>query len=278
MVGWAKGVVSWKAGGTLYLSVPFTWLIPEAQRMAAAHKGKVVAGGPAVQLMGAPWAETPAATPYDVLAMHNPLATFTTRGCPNKCSFCAVPKLEGDFRELDEWRPNPVLCDNNLLAASRKHFSKVIDSVVPFGWVDFNQAIDARLFTRWHADEIRRVKHPIVRFSYDHSYLAPEIERAVQTCKDAKLPKPMIFALIGFHDTPGDAHNRLKHIVDLKCEPFPMRYQPLDALEKDAYVKDGWTARELSKTRRYYSRLRYFRAVPFDEFEHWREDQPLFDA
>ena len=272
-VGWAKGVVAWKAAGTLYLSVPFTWLLPEAERMASEHKGKVVAGGPAVKLMGAPWAETPESTPYDVLAMHNPLATFTTRGCPNKCGFCAVPKLEGDFRELDTWRPAPIICDNNLLAASRGHFSKVIDSTLPFGWIDFNQAIDARLFTRWHAEEIRRIKHPIVRFSYDHSYLAPEIEKAVQTCADAKLPRPTIFTLIGFHDTPEDAHKRLQHIVDMKCEPFPMRYQPLDALTKNEYVKPGWTRKELVRTQRYYSRLRFFRAVPFDEFEQQDDGQ-----
>jgi len=68
---WRKGIASWKVGKTLYLSVPFTWLMGEAESMAKAHKGKVVAGGPAVKLMGAPWADTPNIVPFDTLAFHS---------------------------------------------------------------------------------------------------------------------------------------------------------------------------------------------------------------
>jgi hypothetical protein len=96
---WRKGIARWTCGRTLYLSVPFTWLLDDARRLAEAHSGKVVAGGPAVKLMGAPWAsETPDECPFDVLAMHNPCATFTTRGCPNRCGF-----FGGNDRG---WRPD----------------------------------------------------------------------------------------------------------------------------------------------------------------------------
>ena len=56
---WRKGIASWKVGSVLYLSIPFTWLLPRAEEIAIAHNGKVIAGGPAVKIMGAPWAETP---------------------------------------------------------------------------------------------------------------------------------------------------------------------------------------------------------------------------
>ena len=101
MYQWSKGIASWKVGNTLYLSVPFTWLMLEAHGMATEHKGKVIAGGPAVKLIGAEWAKTPETCSYNTLAFHNPCATFTTRGCPNKCKFCAVPKIEGDFKESE---------------------------------------------------------------------------------------------------------------------------------------------------------------------------------
>ncbi|MDG6938537.1 MAG: hypothetical protein JRN42_08400, partial [Nitrososphaerota archaeon] len=81
MNGWAKDVVSWKVGRTLYCSVPFTWLLPKAMLLAQAHKGPVEVGGPGAILrrdeIG--WAEVRESCQYDALAMHNPLATFTTR-------------------------------------------------------------------------------------------------------------------------------------------------------------------------------------------------------
>jgi len=56
--------------------------------------------------MGAPWADdTPDEAPVDVLRLHNPDATFTTRGCPRACPFCAVPRIEGKFRELRKGGP-----------------------------------------------------------------------------------------------------------------------------------------------------------------------------
>ena len=48
---WRKGIAQWQVNGTLYLSVPFTWLLPKAHALAVAHQGPVQAGGPAVQLM-----------------------------------------------------------------------------------------------------------------------------------------------------------------------------------------------------------------------------------
>lgn len=158
---WRKNIASWKVGNVLYLSVPFTWMLPKAQELAEAHKGKVMAGGPAITLAKETgfyplnWAETPDMVPYDTLAFHNPLATFTTRGCQNSCPFCAVPVIEGNFRELDQWKPAPVICDNNLLFSSDEHFTRVIESLLPFPSVDFNQGLQANLFSPWHAEQIK---------------------------------------------------------------------------------------------------------------------------
>lgn len=79
---------------------------------------------------------------------------FLTRGCPNKCSFCVVPKKEGGIRpymDIDEItqggrRPKVHLMDNNSLACDYgiEQLVKIVDK----GYrVDYNQAIDSRLIT-----------------------------------------------------------------------------------------------------------------------------------
>jgi len=266
--GWAKSVVSWECGDVLYLSVPFTWLLSDAKVMAGQHKGKVIAGGPAVKLMGVPWAdETPDTCPFDALAMHNPLATFTTRGCPNSCSFCAVPKIEGKFRELPIWKPAPIVCDNNILAASNAHFERVIESLMPFPASDFNQGLDARLFTDWQAQQLSRLPHVKVRFAFDSVGMEKTVFGAIQCAKYHGLRDFGIYVLIGYMDTPEDAEYRLEKVRSWGIRPNPMRFQPLDAQQKNCYAAPGWTEQELRRMTRYYSRLRWLEYVPFADYQ-----------
>jgi len=264
---WRKGIAEWKCGDTLYLSVPFTWLLGEAEAKARAHKGKVVAGGPAVKLMGAPWAgEAPDDCGFDALTFHNPCATFTTRGCPNRCAFCAVPKIEGDFRELETWKAAPMICDNNILASTKRHFADVVESSRQFPCVDFNQGLDARLFTAWHADLLRSLPNVITRFAFDHIRVEGKVSDAIATARTAGLRDIRVFVLLGFRDTPEDARHRLDKVCEWGCLPCPQRYQPLDALEKNAYVAPGWTEYELRKIVRYYYKRRFWLDVSYEDF------------
>jgi hypothetical protein len=272
---WRKGIAAWHVGKTLYLSVPFTWLLPEAKVLADAHRGPVVAGGPAVQLMPVDWAEMPATVPYDTLAMHNPLATFTTRGCPNHCEFCAVPKIEGAFVELATWKPAPVVCDNNLLAASNGHFEHVIEGQMQFPYTDFNQGLDARRFTGWHASQIARLPSAKVRFAFDHVRGESALVTAVGLARNAGLSDFGVYVLIGFRDSPEDARYRLERVRSLGILPNPMRYQPLDATQKDSHVAEGWTGRELRRMMRYYSRLVHLGHIRYEDY--FPTDATLFD-
>ncbi len=270
LVGWRKGIAAWRMGKALYLSVPFTWLLPEARRLAREHHGPVYAGGPAVDLMpGYLSASAIIGEPCPVppLAMHNPLATFTTRGCPNRCPFCAVPRIEGPFRELADWPVRPIVCDNNLLASSRRHFDTVIDRLKALPWVDFNQGLDARLFTPHHARRIAELKAAKVRFAFDSVASESAVADAVALARRHGLRDLGVYVLIGYADTPDDARYRLEAVRSWGIRPNPMRYQPLDALQRDAYVAPGWTERELKRMTRYYSRLRWLEHIPFDEYE-----------
>jgi hypothetical protein len=70
---------------------------------------------------------------------------YTTRGCPNSCPFCAVPKLEPKYcdylgikthlKRTDYYfgaKKDLLLMDNNVFAS--KHFNKIIDEIKKSGF------------------------------------------------------------------------------------------------------------------------------------------------
>jgi hypothetical protein len=262
---WRKGIASWTVGKALYISVPFTWLMGEAEKMAELHKGPVLIGGPGTM--------KPTECPgFDPITFHNPSATFTTRGCPNKCGFCAVPKLEGEFREIENFRPAPLICDNNLLAASRKHLERVVDAVKVFPVVDFNQGLEARRFTPEVADLLGNLQCK-VRFAFDHANFEGKVKDAIDLCRSRTTKDIGIYVLIGFKDTPEDAKYRLDKVREWGIRPNAMRFQPLDAKRKNEYVAPGWTELELMRIMNYYNKLRWLEHIPYSDFEYRKGEE-----
>ena len=276
-VGWIKNIAQWTIGRTLYLSIPFTWLLPKAETIAKNHDGPVVAGGPAVQLLpdflkGAVKAVNQPC-PIEPLLFHNPLATFTSRGCPNHCGFCAVPRLEGDFSELADWRLAPIVCDNNLLAATKSHFNRVIDrlkmlpeATLKIQPVDFNQGLEARRLKPYHVRRMAELKAVKVRFAFDHVNDEPALTKAIKLCRDQGLKNFGVYVLIGFDDTPDEALYRLEKVRSWGINPNPMRYQPLDSLAKNSYLPVAWDENVLKAVMRYYSRLCWLGHISFEEY------------
>jgi hypothetical protein len=111
---WNGGLVTWTDNDTAYISVVFSWMLPQAYQSAVwcrAQGYKVRAGGPAV------WARprylrdvAEIGGDVDALIHHNPDATIASRGCPVGCYFCIVPKMEGkEFTLLWDFTPRPIL-------------------------------------------------------------------------------------------------------------------------------------------------------------------------
>lgn len=118
---------------------------------------------------------------------------FLTRGCPNKCQWCVVPRKEGRIRpymDCDEiaieGRRKLVLMDNNILAAGDYAVSQ-LEKIIDRGYrVDFNQALDARLVTDEFARLLAHVKwidHRI-RFGCDTKGQIAECERAISMIQE----------------------------------------------------------------------------------------------
>jgi len=267
---WLKDIAQWQIGKTLYLSVVFSWDIERAAHTAKKHNGPVIVGGPAAILNREVFDGVAEVREFcevaEPLLMHNPLATFTTRGCVNQCEFCSVPKTEGGLVELTNWRPAPLVCDNNFLAASTAHQRRVINTLRHFPLVDFNQGLDARLLTAGALDNLARLKAVKLRFAFDHINLESQVADAVALCQRRGLHDIAVYVLIGFKDTPTDALYRLRKTVEWGCLPCPMRYQPLDTNKKDSYVGTNWTGTELRRMMRYFWKYRFHYKTPYEEF------------
>lgn len=259
MYQWRKGIASWvDRAGILYISVPFTWLLDEADKVAKQWPGESRIGGPALM-------ESNSCDGFEPIIYHNACATFTTRGCPNACPFCAVPKLEGDLEEIPDFRPAPVICDNNFLAASKRHITMAVYKIKRFPIIDFNQGLEAKRFTPWIADLLSNLRCK-VRFAFDNWSQEGAVKDAIDLCRQRTTDDISVYCLIGYNDTPEDAKARLELIRSWGVLPNPMRYQPLNAKKKNDYVAPSWTKSELANVSRYYSRLNWLGHIPFEEY------------
>ena len=288
MYSWYKNIASWKIKNTLYLSIVFTWDLKEAcsiaEKWLEKKSKKVIAGGPAVKAMPDFLPDIITIqdeTIFPALSFHNPLATFTTRGCPNKCAFCIVPKIEGELTELDGWPVRPIVCDNNMLGSSMQHFKYSINRLKVLPFVDFNQGLDARKFTDEHAYLISTLRSSKVRFAFDSPEQEQPLRDALALSRNAGLKDIGVYVLINNDENPDEALYRLETVRGLGAVPFPMRYQPLYALEYNKHISDIWlnyygsstkARTELSRMVRYFSRLNWFSGIPFDEFQ-WKENE-----
>lgn len=228
---------------------------------------RVLIGGPAVALMPGFFTELIDYVSIDVignpgvLQKINPMATRTSIGCIRSCKFCAVPVIEGKLVELSEWPDLPIICDNNLLACSKLHFDKVINRLLKHNDVDFNQGIDARLLTKYHAkrlSEIKGLKQRGIRMALDNMTYSEMWKTAFDRLRSAGIPKRKIssYALIGFDSDPLEAWARCKWIESHGIKAFPMWYHPLDILQRNQITNNqkrhGWNDTERKNIFQWY--------------------------
>jgi hypothetical protein len=276
-----KGPLIWREGAKEYISVVFSWDIPimeaHIKQQAIGVEVRFV-GGPAIlishkyrQKIGlfenGVWF---VGRKDGVLQRHNSLATRTTEGCPNNCSFCFVGRIHPRFIEHDDFPVLPIICDDNMLACSQKHFDRVIDKLKKLEWCDFNQGLDARLLTQHHADRFAELKKPLIRLAWDGIGSESKIISAVTKLRKSGIPRKHIqcYVLFGYCDTPENTLHRLETLWHgLGIKPNPMRYQGFSKC-KNEFISKSWTHKELDRYMSYWSNLRFTGGVPFDEYVH----------
>jgi hypothetical protein len=219
----------------------------------------------------------------DQITYHYPVNdayfAYASRGCIRKCSFCGVPKLEGDQRdvaplthlvrgveELYGTKKDLTLMDNNIVASPR--FKEIIAEIRDLGFVpgaklsrgrvpiqrrvDFNQGVDARILCKdpMYLRELSTICLKPLRIAFDHWGLRKPYEQAIRYAHEFGLHELSNYMLYNFHDTPADLYARMSLNVELneklkiRIWSFPMRYQPTD-LPNRSHIGEKWTRYQL---------------------------------
>lgn len=207
----------------VHVSVAVSWDKPRAEYLSEQWRtvtSNVQIGGPAY---GDPGGEF---TPGLYLKRGY---VITSRGCPNKCWFCDVPKREGSVREL-EVKDGWIVQDSNFLATSRQHQEKVFTmlSRQPEP-ARFNGGLEAALLTCWHAEQLRRINPKTMWFAYDTPSDRDPLFNAGQILRDFGFTMSshsmMCYVLIGHKgDTIDRAERRLYDTIKAGFMPQAMLF------------------------------------------------------
>jgi hypothetical protein len=208
----------------VHISVAFSWDMPRAEQLAEAWRivgVPVKMGGPAFNLPGGEF------MPGMYVKQG---CTITSRGCPNHCWFCAVPKRDGKLRELPIKDGHNIL-DDNILACSDEHIEAVFQMLdrQPQRAV-FTGGLEARILKPWHARRMREIKAQRMYFAYD---TPDDYEPLVEAGKVMRQEghtfashSMCCYCLIGYRgDTFERAEKRLTDTVKAGFMPYAMLYR-----------------------------------------------------
>lgn len=220
----AEGLSLFDEADEVHISVTFTWDIPLAEWLAGQWSAvaPVKVGGPAYNEPGGEF----------VPGMYMKKGyVITSRGCPNRCWFCAVPKREGgQMRELpvtDGW----IVTDDNLLACSAGHIDEVFAmlSRQPHR-PQFVGGLEAALMTPTMASRLRSLHPDSLYFAYDTPNDLEPLVAAGKMLLDAGFTKASndlrCYVLIGYKgDTFEKAQARMGEAWRAGFMPFAMLYR-----------------------------------------------------
>lgn len=164
--------------------------------------------------------------------------TITSRGCPNNCWFCDVPKREGSIRELSIKDGSNVL-DSNLLACSERHIKQV------FKMLDrqterpqFTGGLEAARLKEWHVKLLRGSKTDQMFFAYDTSNDYEPLHEAGKLLRLANFTRRHLrcYVLIGYPKDSFDlAEKRLLRTWECGFMPMAMLWR-----DKSGIVDKEW--------------------------------------
>jgi len=130
---------------------------------------------------------------------------FLTRGCPNNCSWCVVPKKEGCIRPCGNWKmlvrsdtKKLVLMDNNILACDYGVRQLAELSETDYR-LDLNQGMDVTLINEDICRILAKTKWvKYIRFSCDSDYKLPYFDRMAELFREygVSLSRVFIYVLV----------------------------------------------------------------------------------
>jgi len=195
---------------------------------------------------------------YDLVPEWDGSIIFTSRGCNNRCPYCAVWRLEGKLNSCRRSikhlvypkHSRIIIWDNNILQSPywREIFAELIQFSKRKGMsIDFNQGLDARLITDEVADKLVNMRLQCVRLAYDYDQVEPYVKNAIEKLSIRGIRKRSIFVYIlyNFEDSPESFFKRVKDVLEWGAVAYPMRYEPLNALERWKHIGPKWDKERL---------------------------------
>lgn len=128
---------------------------------------------------------------------------FLTRGCPNRCANCYVPRKEGNIHPYRTWQQlvrqdtnKLVLMDNNILAC--EHGIDQLSQLTQTDYrIDINQAMSVFTVTPDTADILAKLKwQKYIRFSVDRKPQIEGIYEAARLLNERGVPNSKLFVYI----------------------------------------------------------------------------------
>jgi len=211
----------------VHISVAFTWDIPRAEWLYNQwrHVAKVQIGGAAYNEKGGEFVP-------GMYLKHG--YVITSRGCPNRCWFCSVPKREGyELRELpitDGWN----ILDDNFLACSESHKNAVFKMLKrqperP----EFTGGLEAKILTFKDAEQLFELKPKSMFFAYDTPDDLEPLIQAGEHLRSAGFKKnnhvARCYVLCGYKgDTFENAEKRMRQAWAAGFFPMAMLYSDFE--------------------------------------------------
>jgi hypothetical protein len=269
---WSKGMTQWIEEDTAFISVAFSWKLPDAYPKAVWLKRegyKVRVGGPGMffanKFLFYGIADT--GGEVDALVHHNPDATKASKGCPVGCSFCMVPATEGKFFTLiPEFTPRPILCDNNISALPVDYQEYIIEKYKKSGMriKDINSGFEPQTFDQDCYHRWKLINKGAWRFAYDETKEEADVYKVTQMLKDEPAGLKRVYVLIG--NEPFEAcYRRILQVIEWGCEPHVQPMLALNTLVKKPIIRYDWTEKKLRDLARWSNRW-IWRSVKFEDY------------
>lgn len=165
-----------------------------------------------------------------------------TRGCPNNCPWCVVPKMDGhnvrhvaDLRNF--WTGQSVvrLLDDNIMADGDE-FCRDCEQLSKVDVLVKWDALDFRCVTNDTARALNSVKlGGYVHFAWDSHAQDNAIINGIETLKrnGVRPYRVMVYVLVGYFDDKEFDMYRITTIDKLGAHPFVMPFDKSDRYQKD---------------------------------------------
>jgi hypothetical protein len=200
--------------------------------------------------------------------------SFTSRGCPNHCPWCIVPKIEIEAIEYHDFAipvgNNPIISDNNILATSVEHQQLVVKRLRGVRNLDINSGFEAALFNQDSYKLYSKLELKCWRTAFDTMDVENDFVRTVNILKrhGVGYRDIIVYVLIGFPgSTFEDCVYRLEKAQELGCSPYPMLYRPINRIDSRDYVAPGFDPEQLKRLQLYWINPNAWRSCPFEEFQ-----------